>query len=83
MVNPSRARMTVLAAWVADQHEKLRGSCLLAPDGDTTCPNPATHRIQFTTMPGHDEGPVTFACAHHVDHYRTHPAVTGIRKVNP
>lgn len=85
MVN-DETRMTVLAEWVADQHERLHGTCLLAPDGETTCQHTATHRVTFhlLALDGDLESqPVTFACAEHVEHYRTHPGVASIREVNP
>jgi hypothetical protein len=76
------ARLTMLRPDVADQHEQHPdATCLLAPDGDTCCQQPATHRVELTPMPGYDEGPVTFACAEHVDRYRGHPAVASIREV--
>jgi hypothetical protein len=76
------ARLTMLRPDVADQHEQHPdATCLLAPDGDTCCPNPAAWRVELTPMPGYDEGPVTFACADHVDLYRGHPGVATIRSV--
>jgi hypothetical protein len=76
------ARMTVLAPDLADVHEDTPGAtCLLAPDGDTCCPHPATHRVTFVLMPGYREPAVTFACAEHVPLYLQHPAVDTIREV--
>jgi hypothetical protein len=78
-----RARLTLLAPDLADLHENTPGAtCLLAPDGDTCCPNPATHRVTFEPLPGH-AGAVTFACAEHVPDYLSHPAVQAIREVRP
>jgi hypothetical protein len=77
-----RTRMVLLVPWVADQHERLTPTCLLAPDGEHTCGQPATHRVTITPAHGAVAGPVTFACAEHADLFRTHPAVTAIREVH-
>jgi hypothetical protein len=82
MVNLERARMTLLLPWLADEHEARGATCLLAPDGETTCGQPATHRVTITPVYRDVAGPVTFACAEHVDLFRTHPAVTAIREVH-
>lgn len=73
--------MTVLVPFLADEHEAHGATCLIAPDGETTCGMPATHRVTFVPLPGHEHGPETFACAEHVEHYRAHPAVESIREV--
>jgi hypothetical protein len=77
------ARLTVLRPDVADLHEHAPDpGCLLAPDGDTCCPNRATHRVELTPLPGYETGPVTFVCADHEPHMRTHPATVAIREVH-
>jgi acyl-coenzyme A thioesterase PaaI-like protein len=82
MVNPDRTRLVLLVPWVADQHERLTPTCLVAPDGETTCGLPATVRITVTPAQGGVAGPVTFACADHAPAFAHHPAVTAIREVH-
>jgi len=74
--------MTVLATWVADQHERLGPTCLYAPDGETSCGMPATHRLQLAPLPQYDEGPVTFACAEHEPRLACLSGITATREVH-
>lgn len=62
------AVMTVLNQRAADAHEHRDPTCLYAPDGHTTCRQPAAWRHDLAPPPGFDGRPVTFTCAEHGPH---------------
>lgn len=59
------ARLTILVPDLADEHERVSPLCLIAPDGETTCGQPASQRAELQPMPGYEAGPVTFVCPEH------------------
>lgn len=77
------ARLTVLVPWIADRHEELGPTCLLAPDGEQACGMAATHRAELAALPGYESGPVTFVCDQHTPTLRARPDLHAIRKVHP
>lgn len=84
MTDPEQiARVTVLAPNIADLHETVEPTCLVAPDGGhTCCDQPAAYRLELRPMHGHDYGPVTFACPAH-EPLLPRPLIAHTRSVTP
>jgi len=75
--------MTVLAPHIADRHEAHGPTCLIAPDGDTCCPHPATWRFDLEPANGYGPGPSTFACTPHALHLAARPDIATVRNLQP